>query len=70
MVNRCFSTGGTDVLKNYNKRKIDFPYENVGHSKAALYLLNQYKVDSDEKSISNGFSKEFISDESLEVLKF
>lgn len=73
---------------------MDGSFNEVGHSQAAIYLLNQYKIKSGdevdlngnicngnvsngisignlkEKPVSNGFSKEFKSDESLEVRNF
>lgn len=56
--------GGVNTIIGYNHKNIDEKFENIDHSPAARYLLNDYKL----KNNPSDFNKNL--DDSLEVRRW
>jgi 4-hydroxysphinganine ceramide fatty acyl 2-hydroxylase len=54
--------GGVNTLSGYNQKNIDEKFQSVEHSPAAKYLLNEYKMTTQQLEMNNNEL-----DESMEV---
>jgi cytochrome b involved in lipid metabolism len=56
--------GGVNTLNGYNQKNIEEKFHSVEHSPAAKYLLNEYKISTQQLETNNNEL-----DESMEVSK-